>query len=78
MEAGLIKNDTAQQKSAVTLTLIHAAFTPPCIDLLLKMHKHRDASPPPLFFFNISKRVKGQMIAAAHLADTPLKAPAGN
>lgn len=27
MEASLIKNDIAQQKSAVTLTLIHAALS---------------------------------------------------
>lgn len=32
MVAMLIKNGTAQQKSTVTLTLIHAASTPPCID----------------------------------------------
>lgn len=44
VEASLIKNDIAQQKSSVTLTLIHAALTPPCMDLLLKMHKYRDAS----------------------------------
>lgn len=33
--AVLIEKGTVQQKSTVTLTLIHAARTPPCIDLTL-------------------------------------------
>lgn len=62
MVARLIKNDIAQQKSAVTLTLIHAARTPSCIDLPLK-HTNREASSTVKWLFNISHHVSGEMIA---------------
>lgn len=38
--AVLLKNGTVQQKSTVTLTLIHAETTPPCIDFPLKCMLH--------------------------------------
>lgn len=75
MQPSLIKNDTAQQKSAATLTLIHAVLTPPCMDLLVNMHRTRQASPS---FLTISKQAEGDMTAAAHLLHTLLKASTGN
>lgn len=64
MEASLIKNDIAQQKSSVTLTLIHAAPTPPCIDSPLTNALKRGhlicCKPHP--FSNISQCVTGRML----------------
>lgn len=76
MVARLIKNDIAQQKSAVTLTLIHAACTPPCIDLPLKC-TNREASSIVKWLFNISHHVSGEMIAVP-LSGKLLKAWADN
>ncbi len=61
MEAPLIKNGTAQQKSTVTLTLIHAAHTPPCIDLPLK-RMYSTALAVVTYISNISPRGPSKMI----------------
>lgn len=71
----LIKNDIAQQKSAVTLTLIHAAHTPLYIDLPLK-RTNREASTVKRLF-NISHHVLWEMIAVP-LSGKLLKASADN
>lgn len=76
MVAKLIKNDIAQQKYAVTLTLIHAARTPPCIDLPLKC-TNREASSIVKWLFNISHYVSGETIAMP-LSGKLLKARADN
>lgn len=71
MVAMLIKNGTVQQKSTVTLTLIHAASTPLCIDCT-----HSAALNIVKCISNIHLHRSSKMIGV-HLAK-PLKAWFGN